>query len=467
VDLGDAQAGKIGADITGQTATPIPDAADRIVAERLKYLPPDELANAQIQMATAARENVPLMLPDVAEGTTVGRLVRSLAESPVSRYPIMNAVEERISGTPDRLVSALGAGETPYVAGQKLSTLATEAQRSIERELGAEFSPLYKQAFDANPTISDEAVSNLIPWLDKPTVSGAIRKVQNSTPEYSGLQEDSTKLLHGALSRIKKAVRDYKTPDADRHALGQAADALKDMIPAQIKDIDAQYAQAVTKRNAAHGGVVGELADLDPDKYASAGKRLLNLQPEQTKEFLKLMGEDSKPSVAAAVRGYLQDSFSTGKLSTARELVANRRQQENLKLLLGKDDAETLIRFVNREREMERVGKRVFGGSDTAFKIEEENRGLAEVYRSARKLLTSPFETMLESLDQRMSGLNDPVRESLAQRLSSTGSTLEMLDRIIPMIERNRGIEAVASTAKQSAARGSSRAASTRRKKEK
>jgi len=285
------------------------------------------------------------MLADVGENFRA--LSRAAVDNPgPAKAVARKTLDARQMGQQGRLLSAAESA-----VGQKADDLAGTVAAIAKRRADVA-GPLYKQAFDSTPAISDPELAKV---LSRPTMKSALRKAATVAGDMGDeFSEGSLKHLHYAKMALDKTIKDQKFPP---HLMQLKRDLLNAMDAAS------------PDYKAARAAFAGESELLDA---ATAGRAFLKTAPDKLDEVVTGMTQSELDLFKMGAMAGIQDLFDDTRLThdAAAKLIAKPGTLKRLARVFG--DEESATKFLEaawREAEMGRTRAVLTGGSPTAERL--------------------------------------------------------------------------------------------------
>jgi soluble lytic murein transglycosylase-like protein len=361
-----------------------PSAATFEAARQMRNVRPEELQAAQDIAAEAERLKLPLFLPEAVGTGGIRQSAQIVAQRPESIDVAKRAIEGRAAEQLDRLsgvFNEVSPEVSPYRGGLRMASAAQNIVEGLKSERAALAKPLYDQAREEAPEITNEALSNLIA-KDK-NLSSAIKEVKSF-----GANADKATTSLDVLDQAKRILDDKIATAKKEGATNKARllESTKNELVSQLDKASPTYKEARAAFESASSGLnelektkFKMLMDIDPEDTQKIGT-IFRYEPEQIAELRKSFADAGKLSdFEAGIRGFMQKSLEAKRegfdlASQFTTPVMKRR----LEAALG-DKAERVIKSLEIEQKISAGKREYLGGSTTRAQLaaEEELSGVA------------------------------------------------------------------------------------------
>ncbi|MCP4407470.1 MAG: hypothetical protein GY807_06870 [Gammaproteobacteria bacterium] len=277
---------------------------------------------------------------------------------------VKSALDERAAGASQRVI-----GATDQALGQPIDTLAAADDIIARRSAAAK--PLYDAAY-AKPVPYTRDLETL---LKRPAAAQALRKAQTlAANEGVASQQWFANIADDGKVTIER-VPDIRQLDLTKRALDDMIDGakragnnneariltgLKTDLVGMMDDAVPEYAQA---RNA----FAGPSAVLDA---MEDGRGIFKNQmtPAELQRTLAGMGQSEQEAYQQGARAAIADIMGTARndANAARAMFEKGYNQDKLALLVGKEQADQLLKQLDNERTFMHTRNQVLGNSRTA-----------------------------------------------------------------------------------------------------
>lgn len=329
-------------------------------------------------------------------------------------------LEARAGGSGTRVqqtvTEALGPEDAAYAARQ------AEAQRK-STELG----PLYDAALSSDKKFNVNALrSGIVMMSDE--AAGDVRASLNKVLRNLGAEgEISATKLHNARSALSDAIN-LATRSGENNKVRQLMPLLDDMDNRldEIKD----YAKART--GYAESSAVERA--LENGQSVFSGGPTSALDPKELGAMLNKMKPAEVDAYKKGARQYIAALMGTSRSDAASAWAQFDKSwnREKLELLLGKQEADDVIKRLFAEKEFSGTRGDVLAGSQTSFR-EEARESLADIREPDSMQAPSPLKRAYEGL------FNQPVNRMIDEVLY--GSRRSNLNRQIGELLTMQGAE--------------------------
>lgn len=330
--------------------------------------------------------------------------------------------------------------------GQSVDTvaLADDIIKSGSTKAG----PLYKAAY-SKPVPFTQELETLI---KRPTVGKALREAQKMAADdetfdaatrgwFANVADDNTVTITRTpsvyeLDMTKRALDDLYTAAKKGGGNNQAR-----IIDQQRKNLLKMVDEHVPEYAAARKTYAGPAAVRDA--LEDGQKAFSNdLTPNQLRTKLMKLGESEREAYTQAARAQVANTMGTARNDAlaARSIFQRGYNKEKLEILIGKDQADELLRTLDAETAFAETNKEITQQSITAGR-QQANKALdaaSEPGKILREIdVTKPFAT-LGRIGDRISGgsraqVQQGTNEELARLLTSRDS--QSLTRVIKTVQ--------------------------------
>lgn len=418
----------------------VPGASVRRVAQNVA----DDQLTPSVARQRAAELGDDAMLLDVGRQTRL-RGEAIAAQPGRGQNTILDAVEDRVKRTAERVGQELdGAlGKSPDVV--KLAQQIDDTFATVTK-------PAYDKAMNAHPQVWDNTLGEL---TRRPSIQRAINNaVELARESGDDIVSPFAKAADGSLSLKPGATPNLQFWDYVKKSLDGRINALaRNPDPGSAGKTNLGALLETKNTLLAHlddltGGTYKAARDIAADKYAiknavDTGLELFQnkMLPEQFRAMVDGMGAVERRAVAAGARRALERmrevapaNISEGGRQIYRELLQGGRNgdtAQKLRMLLGDDAADTLIRGAMRETQFQSAYENVAGNSRTAVRA-ELGRETADPTISAMtasriaglpiRAVAAPVEAGIGSIMRQGAA---KTREGIADLLTRRGPELE------------------------------------------
>jgi hypothetical protein len=361
-----------------------PSAAAFEAARQMRNVRPEELQAAQDIAAEAARLKLPLFLPEAVGTGGIRQSAQIVAQRPESIDVAKRAIEGRAAEQLDRLsgvFNEVSPEVSPYRGGLRMASAAQNIVEGLKSERAALAKPLYDQAREEAPEITNEALSNLIA-KDK-NLSSAIKEVKSF-----GANADKATTSLDVLDQAKRILDDKIATAKKEGATNKARllESTKNELVSQLDKASPTYKEARAAFESASSGLnelektkFKMLMDIDPEDTQKIGT-IFRYEPEQIAELRKSFADAGKLSdFEAGIRGFMQKSLEAKRegFDLASQFTTP-VMKKRLEAALG-DKAERVIKSLEIEQKISAGKREYLGGSTTRAQLaaEEELGGVA------------------------------------------------------------------------------------------
>lgn len=308
---------------------------------------------------------------------------------------------------------------------------AAIAQRQAERDLRSSvLGPLYDAAKESSLRFNATSLRPIIKAA-KADATPAIVKEINRITKNLGKPPYSAKRLHQARSELSGRLFDkLRSNGAAQEALKPALDQMDEML-----DTIPGYASA--RAGWSDSKAIEEALDAGFD-ILDGGKRTTD--PTELRQVFNAMTDAQKDAFRKGLRQRVKNMMGTARNEAlgANPLLTG-FNREKLEIILGKSDANEIIKRLNAERTFAATKSRVVDNSQTAQRTaaDAEISGLANSPESQPGILTRTKQFFIDNpsnrlIDSIIYGSRNTQRKLLAELLTLQGSQRDVaVDRLI------------------------------------
>lgn len=467
------------------------DQAVSYLTGRFKEVDPASLASAADELDAAAKQGVPLGLADelVNSGSRSAKtLTRMLSNFGEGADDAGKFLESRSASQGERLsdyVGKLPGDENPTKAiktfTESIGTVVSKEKKA--RRAAAE--PLYRQAVNETPTIANESLETLRKDAKASSFfQEAIDTVRRENPDWKDLPDNHIEVL----AEARRVLRDDVIPSLKmqgRNRVATNVSTLENKLKGTLeKEAPAWAAANEIFKNGSEGinrlsgkqfEVLEALGEENADKVA---KSVLSLSRDKLDDLVTMLKPEHSDAMAGLVKAHIRDSITqSGDLTTRSNVLkfaSDKMQRDKLALLLG-DEAEDVLKFIDREAKISKGNRAYYEGSSTFGNLNEASQTGAEALDKGvglgKKILnfaTSPVAGTLDFVSdgaRLLSGkkVNPELEKAILQVLldTQTGATSarKLADNVGRFQKQRDLVDALVSTG----AIGSTRGLSTMR----
>jgi hypothetical protein len=436
--------------VTGEVQTGGFTPAEIYVARKAKNIPIEQRQAGQELFRAAEETGVPLYLPDVLPTGDITKSAKMIANAPVSSAYLAN-IEARQGTAPSRMTEALDIVSpirSTYEGGKEITRAAGDIIETAISERTRQTAPFYEQAFKDSPTVSLEAVQNLMKQ-DK-AFKTAVTSLKQMA-RYADEPINSTKLILEARKelsgKIYTAKKEKGAFDALEFTYGKVNEILDQGAP-MLREADAIYTQLTPPIDELKKSFLGTLIELGEKQISDLGT-LFKLKPEQATALRdKFVNAGKVNEWNAGVRAALQEVVDKQETAAfATQLMKGSQKRNTIAALLGdtKDNAIDTTNQILQTLEHERLvqkGTSAYGagGSQTQM-ISQQAEDLKGFLPAIQNFIKNPGETLITSLLQ-----NSPSEElalDIAKIYFDPKTGQNVLGKIEPLLrkyEKNKAL---------------------------
>lgn len=341
----------------------------------------EQMVSRSLQRDSLTPSQAASQLQDMGQGAMPMDLAPNLRETAEglasmpgpAKNVVKNALDERAAGASQRIVEA-----TDSALGQPIDTLAAADDIIARRSAAAK--PLYDAAYSKPVPFTEE----LEALLKRPAVSRALKEAQALAADegipshqwFAKVADDGSVSIREVpdvrqLDLTKRALDD-KISAAERAGEGNRArilNGLRKQLLNMVDDAVPEYAQA----REAFAGDSAILEAMDQGRSIFANKST----PTQIQRTLRDMSPSEREAYQQGARAAIADVMGTARndANAARAMFEKGYNQDKLALLVGKEQADQLLKQLDAERTFMHTRNQVLGNSRTAPR-QEILRGL-------------------------------------------------------------------------------------------
>lgn len=288
-------------------------------------------------------------------GPNVGGQARAIASTPgEGNLAVRNALSNRAAGATGRVSEVVNDA---FGGPQNVLALADDI---VARRKGL-VDPLYEASRNV-PVPMNDTLSEL---LSRPSSKSAIEQARKNMLDR-GEVFDLSRPTVGMIDAVKKALDDVIEPArrAGENAKASSVTKLKDSIVEFADAVSPDYKQArqifsseTAVKEALEEGVKAFDNNMTPDALA---RHLANLD-EASREAYEIGARQKVANVMGTARN---------DAKSVRDMFGKGYNAEKLRIMLGEEGAEQILRGLSSEGTFQATRNRVLGGSDTIPKSE-------------------------------------------------------------------------------------------------
>lgn len=262
---------------------------------------------------------------------------------------VRRSLMERQAAAPQRITDAVDSA-----MGQKLDVTSLVDDIVSARKQMAD--PLYKSSRDVPVTLTDDIKQLLNRPAAKEAISEARTAMANRGESFS-----LDKPTVGTLDAIKKSLDDMISP-AVREGKNNRASYLM-----ELKDAIVRIADDASPDYAAARKVFSDASQVKNALETGSSLFKNSIHPEELRKMLGQMDDASLEAFTTGARRQVADIMGTARndAAAAKALFDKGYNQEKLRMVIGDDAAEELLRVIGAEKRFASTANRAMGGSDT------------------------------------------------------------------------------------------------------
>ena len=329
------------------------------------------------------------------------------------------AIEQRAAGASGRIKSEMDT----RIAGP---SAAFEARAEQARRKSSEFGPMYDAAKQYDQPINVDAIRSGITIAARDQ-SGPVRSALRNVLSDLGMEGEISALrLHNARAALSDAKE-----EAFRAGQGEKGKILKTVLENIDRKLDQIPDYSTAKAGWADASALQRA--IDDGRSVFSGGPMSALSPDDLRVKLSGMTQPQKEAFKKGAREYVAALMGTSRNDAPAAWQAFQKEwnEDKLRLILGKEDADAIIGRLKSEAEFSGTRSDVLKGSQTAFR--EESRSALS---AAREMDADTAPTITERLNQ---AISKPVNKVIDEVLF--GSARSTLNRDIGRILSLQGAE--------------------------
>jgi hypothetical protein len=417
--------------------------AEIYVARKAKNIPSEAIMEGQGLFQQAQETGVPLYLPDVLPTGDITKSAKMIANAPVSSAYLAN-IEARQGAAPSRMTQALdivSPTRSTYEGGKALTTAAGDIIDSAGINRTAAVKQLYEEAYKETPTVSLDAVKDLMKQ-DK-AFKLAINTVKGNS-KFAKAPINSTEVVHKARRILSKIYKSKIPLDKElQEPTYKAINEILDQGAPKLRQADAIYTKLSPPIDELKQSFLGTLQELGKKQISELGT-LFKLKPEQAAALRdKFINAGKINEWNAGVRAAFQeivDKQDTAAFAT--QLMKGSQKRQTIKALLGDtsenilDTTTQILQTLEHERLVQKGTSAYGAGGSQTQMIAQQAEDLKGFVPAITNFFKNPGETLITAL------LQDSPSEQLALDIAKiyfdpkTGKTV--LNKIEPLLQKYR-----------------------------
>lgn len=313
---------------------------------------------------------------------SLGRYGQTLASHPASADQVTEFLKGRAANARQRISGFLDETVTPATSiDEDAAALRMAAQGKIDAEKAGLYGPngedglgeeVFNWAIREQPKVDPRGLEMVTPYADDKAVKRAVDSLDDWR-EFRNLPEDSSQRMHQVkknLNSQREAARTQPDRMQDVGLLSERIDTYKNAL----REGGDAYGLADEFYSAYKGviegleeGPVGQIAGQVNEGNIHAVSKLLKFTPEQIKELKGRLGPEQQQSLLRGTRAAIDNVIENTRdgHSYFAKVYKTEGGRRKLEALLGKEKADSLGKYFQREGMMQEGRIESLGGSQT------------------------------------------------------------------------------------------------------